>query len=268
MATDYLFKCRTNDAYVIKTLIELLHHTLKTACFQITPLGITLRMMDSNQKLLIDLKLDSDSFFGFFFSTKVENQCINIGINLNHFYRMLKSVKKRDSLIFFIEENNIHYLGIEIIPKDMNRKTISMITIQTLENLQIELPKKYNNSILVYSNEFSKMCKDMIPISSTLKIRATKHQIGFYSDVDAIFSREVLLPGDNDIMEKGEYIFEDIFETEHVSRILKISGLNDKINLIFEKNMPFHIFSKIGSLGTISLFIKSKKQIEDENNYI
>lgn len=268
MVEEYLFRCKTNDAYVIKTLVELLHHTLKTACFQITPLGLTLRMMDSNQKLLIDLKLESDNFFGFHFSTKVENQCINIGINLNHFYRMLKSVKKRDSLVFFIEENNIHYLGIEIIPKDMNRKTVSMITIQTLENLQIELPKKYDNSILVFSNEFSKMCKDMIPISSTLKIRATKHQIGFYSDVDAIFSREVFLPGDSQENETKEYIFEDVFETEHVSRILKISGLNDKINLIFEKNMPFHIYSKIGSLGSISLYIKSKKQIEDENNYI
>jgi hypothetical protein len=111
------------------------------------------------------------------------------------------------------------------------------------------------------------MCKDMIPISTTLKIRATKEQIGFYSDVDAIFSREVFLPGDTQNTEK-EYIFEDIFETEHISRILKISGLNDKINLIFEKNMPFHIHSKIGSLGNISLYIKSKKQIEDENNYI
>ena len=107
MSVDYLFKCTTNDAYVIKTLIELLHHTIKIACFQITPVGISLRMMDRNQQLLIDCSLKSENFFMYHFSTKVENQCINIGINLNHFYRMLKSIKKRDSLSLYIEENNI-----------------------------------------------------------------------------------------------------------------------------------------------------------------
>mgnify|MGYP003335485733 CR=1 FL=1 len=46
MSSEYLFKCKTNEAYVIKTLVELLHHTIKTACLHITPVGISLRMMN------------------------------------------------------------------------------------------------------------------------------------------------------------------------------------------------------------------------------
>ena len=99
---DNIFRCKTNDAYVIKTLIELLHHAIKIACFQITPSGIYLRMMNSNQNLLIDCNLKAENFQLFFFSTHIENQCINVGINLSHFYRMLKSIKKRDNLVLFI----------------------------------------------------------------------------------------------------------------------------------------------------------------------
>ena len=82
---DYLFKCKTNEAYVLKILMELLHHTVKLACFQICPSGIYLRMMDSNQKLLIDCVLRAENFSLFYFNPLVENQTINIGINLNHF---------------------------------------------------------------------------------------------------------------------------------------------------------------------------------------
>ena len=92
--SEYLFKCKTNDAYVLKILMELLHHTIKLACFQITPRGIFLRMMDSNQKLLIDCSLFSENFTLFYFDETVENQSIHIGVNLNHLYKMMKTIKK------------------------------------------------------------------------------------------------------------------------------------------------------------------------------
>lgn len=263
--TEYLFKCKTNEAYVLKILMELLHHTVKLACFQISPTGIYLRMMDSNQKLLIDCELKSENFSLFYFNKTIENQTINIGVNLNHFYKMLKSIKKRDSVCLYIEAGKTSDLGIQIIPKDFSRMTISLIKIQNIENLEIELPNTYSNSILVSSNEFCKMCKDMISISSTINVRAKRFYIGFYSDIHSVFSREVLLGNYQEELDKTEeYIFEEIFDTEHISRILKISGLHNSINLTFEKGMPFNIISKIGSLGTISLYLKSKKQIEDE----
>lgn len=263
--TDYLFKCKTNEAYVLKILMELLHHTVKLACFQICPTGIYLRMMDSNQKLLIDCQLKAENFNLYYFNPLVENQTINIGINLNHFYKMLKSIKKRDSVVLYIESGKTSELGIKIIPKDFSRITISLIKIQSIENLEIELPNTYSNSILVSSNEFCKMCKDMISISSTINVRAKKYQIGFYSDIHSVFSREVLLGNhQEDVNDSEDFIFEELFDTEHISRILKISGLHTNLNLTFEDKMPFNIVSKIGSLGNISLYLKSRKQIEEE----
>ena len=37
--TEYLFKCKTNEAYVLKKiLMELLHHTVKLAVFSNKPI--------------------------------------------------------------------------------------------------------------------------------------------------------------------------------------------------------------------------------------
>ena len=115
--TEYLFKCKTNKAYVLKILMELLHHTVKLACFQISPSGIYLRMMDSNQKLLIDCNLKAENFTLFYFNSEVENQTINIGVNLNHFYKMLKSIKKRDLNSKLVRRRGRVYVINKINPK-------------------------------------------------------------------------------------------------------------------------------------------------------
>ena len=146
-------------------------------------------MMNSNQNLLIDCNLKAENFQLFFFSTHIENQCINVGINLSHFYRMLKSIKIRDNLVLFIQEQNPHEIGIEIIPKDLSRKTISLIKIQNIENLNIELPIRYENSLLVHAN-FAKCAKILFQFLPLSVSRAKKYYIGFYSDVYAIFSRK------------------------------------------------------------------------------
>ena len=56
-------------------------------------------MMDTHRRILIDFHLKADNFSLYKF--KPENKLF-IGINLNHFHKMLKSVKKKDSIILFI----------------------------------------------------------------------------------------------------------------------------------------------------------------------
>jgi hypothetical protein len=78
---DYIFRCKTSDAYIFKIMIELLHNNIKTACFELTPKSITLRMMDSNRRTLVDLNLLAENFSMYYFSPTIESQNINIGIN-------------------------------------------------------------------------------------------------------------------------------------------------------------------------------------------
>lgn len=266
---EYLFRCKTSDAYTFKVLTELLHNIIKTACFEITPRRMVLRMMDSNRRTLVDLTLDADNFNLYYLSPSIEHQTLNIGLNLNHFYKMLRSIKKRDQLYLFILEKNITDLGIHIIPKDLSRVTNAFIKIQNIQNLDIELPGNYDQSILVSSNEFSKMCKDMFNMSNTISITTRKYSIGFLCNVGSVYSREVIL-GETHMTEQldrqdSEEVFTENYDTEQLSRILKIAGLHSTMIIKSKKNMPLNITSKVGIIGNISIFIKSKRQLEDEN---
>lgn len=267
---QYLFRCKTGDAYIFKILTELLHMIIKTACFEITSKSITLRMMDSNRRTLVDLVMFADHFNLYYLNPMIEGQVLNIGLNLNHFFKMLKSIKKRDQLFLFIEESSASDLGIHIIPKDHSRVTKAFVKIQNIQNLEIALPESYNHSILVASNEFSKMCKDMFNMSTSISITTKKYSIGFLCNVGSVYSREVLL-GEmtTESRDESDYdVFTEDYDTEQLSRILKIAGLHSNLVIKSKKNMPLQISSKIGTLGEINIFIKSKRQIEEESLHV
>lgn len=261
----YLFRAKTNDAYIIKILIELLHNNIKTGCFEITQEGIHFCMADSNRRTLIHIQLYQKDFNVFSLQ-----QPMNLGLNVNHFYKMLKSIKKKDSLVLFITDDRPTELGIQIIPKDHSRLTISYVRIQNIQNLEIMLPEPYHHSILVSASEFAKMCKDMFNISNTITVSANRWNVRFVCNLGSVYSRQVIL-GETEnehsaILASSApvYTFNDDFDAEQLSRIMKISGLSSNLNIHCEKQMPMMIRSKIGNLGVISIYIKSRQQIEEE----
>ena len=95
-----IFKAKTQEGYIIKVLGELLQHIIKTGCFVLDKNGITLRMMDSHRKKLVDLRLEASKFSIYKFKTDTKF----LGINLGYFYKMLKSIKKKDGVVLFIDE--------------------------------------------------------------------------------------------------------------------------------------------------------------------
>ena len=122
-----IFKAKTRGGYTIKILGELLQNNIKTACFEIDKNGIRLCMMDHHRTILLDLNLESDNFTVYKYKGKEK---MYIGINLTHFHKMLKSIKKRDSIQLFIDDKFPTDLGIKVIPKENNRITTSQVKIK------------------------------------------------------------------------------------------------------------------------------------------
>ena len=227
----YILKAKTQEGYIIKILGELLQNNIKTACFEVDNTGLKLRMMDSHRILLIDLFLDSKNFSIFKFK---KDKKLFLGINLIHFHKMLKSIKKKDSILLFISENEPTTLGIRVLPKENNRITTSYIKVQSIQNLDIELPTGYDTSIIVNSSEYQKMCKDMNNISSIININSEKLSIEFACNAGSVYSRCVTFGevsddlSDDDDKYNIEKYSED-FETEQLMRIMKIAGLNNTL---------------------------------------
>jgi len=262
----FIFRCKTHDAYIIKNMIELLQNNIKTGCFDISKEGIKLRMMDANKRMLFDIFLEASKFYNYTYNHDLS--VFYVGLNLNHLYKLLRTIKKKDSLHIFIKEQDISNLGIEIIPKDKSPPiTVSYIKIQNIQNLEIILPEPYEYSLLITSNGFSKMCKDMVTISHTMMINMHTHYVKFLSNIGNIYSREITL-GDTDSENDNDnaVLYIEEFDTEIFSRIVKIAGLNQNMYLHFSIDLPLLLKCNIGNLGQLAIYIKTKKQICSEIN--
>lgn len=264
-----IFKCKTSEAFLIKILAELLQNNIKTSCFVIDHRGIKLRMMDHHRKILIDITLDAESFSMYRFRA---DQPKSVGLNLNHFHKMLKTIKKKDSLQLFINDDFPTDLGIRVIPKENNRITTSTIKILNVQNLDIDLPGggSYGKPVIVPSSEYQKTIKDMNNIGNIINIVSKNFHIKFQSDAGGILKRKVEfgeLEDSDDDSEKEQVEYNQDFYTEQLIRICKISGLSTNLQMYTKENQPLLIRSSIGNIGKISIYIKSKEQLEQETNF-
>ena len=264
-----IFKAKTNNAYTIKILAELLQNNIKTACFEIDEDGIKLCMMDHHHTILIQVVLESENFTLYKYKSAEK---IYLGINLNHFHKMLKSIKKKDSMQLFINDESPNDLGIKVIPKENNRITTSFVKIQGIQTLDIDIPEGYGKPIIVPSSEYQKMCKDMAHIGSSINVVAKNFHIKFLCNAGGVMKRHVEFGemGDSDDEEENEDNIEynQDFDTEQLSRITKMAGLSTNMQIYPREGKPLLFKSGVGNLGKISIYIKSKDLLEQEKHIV
>lgn len=255
----------------MKILTELLQSNITSASFEIDEDGIFLRVMDQRRTILIDLVLNSDSFSVYKFRAK---ERLLLGICLTHLHKMLKTVKKRDSVEFLIDDKEPTDLMIKIIPKENNRTTTSSIKIQNTQNIAIDLPDTYGKPVIVPSSEFQKMCKGLAHISPSTRVTSRGFSIRFSSDNGGVMKRytefgeidDADSDGDYKEDEKDEYSEE--FDTDQLTRITKLSGLNNTMQIFPKKDCPLLFRSTVGTLGKISIYLKSKNLQENESRAV
>lgn len=245
----FLFKCSTNDGFMFKILGEILHNTLKVITLTINEKGIFSKVMDSHKKLLVDISMDAINFNYY--------NCKNpmfFGINVSHLYRIISSIKKKDSISLIIEEDNPTELQIVVIPKEKDHTEISCISIQNIQSLDIDVPENYNYPVHVSSAKFQKMCKDMLNIGKEIVVYGSDTSISFRCETPGIYKKKVSFGEEN-----SEEIPMYTFEVEQLVRISKISSLGNVLYVYLQENLPLKLQSNIGNIGKISIYIKNFK---------
>lgn len=249
-----LFKAKTNEGFNFKILGEVLHNTLKTISMSITQEGIFSTMIDAHKRLLIDIKLLSNNFSSY----SLNSQNLLFGINVAHLYKIISSLKKKDSLTLQIESDSPNELQIIVTPRERDHIEVSKISIQNIQSLDIEVPTNYSHPVHVSSSKFQKMCKDMLNIGKEIHVYGNKTFAIFECETPGIYKKEIHF-GEDVVVNTIEpsSITHYYFDAEQLVRISKISSLCSLLHIFLNDSLPLLLQTQVGSLGTISIFIKS-----------
>ncbi len=253
-----LFRAKTHEGYIFKILMELLKNTIQTACFDIQHTGIFLRMMDNKRQILVNLELHAKNFNVYELQSTTS---LKIGIQISQFYAMLKSIKKKDSLMLFIDEAQPSALQFYIHPQDNNRKSHSSIQIQEIQNLIMDVPTTYPHPVIIPSSEYQSTIKDITSINSNIRVELRKLALDVSACKENIVSRRVRF---GEIDDTTDLMYDEEFDTDVFSRISKIAALGKNLsvygNTVAYPGLPLQVQSSVGQLGSISIYIQSKRQ--------
>jgi proliferating cell nuclear antigen len=214
--------------------------------------GIRIIAMDNTKTLLIHVKLDADNFTTFHCKKKETN----IGVNLGHFYKLIKPLDKSDNLKLYINSDDKQQLMIKVDNPEKNKKSVSKLKLMDLNKKKLIVPKTEIDAVItINTGDFHKICKEMSQIADFIEIRCTKNQLTFTCKGDCIENSTSFDAGDNGVrirfVTKKADIIQGIFELKYIVMFTKCANICTDIQIYMKNNYPLCINYTVATLGKI-----------------
>ena len=265
---DYSFYAEFQKGHTLKSTIDILNSSKIPRCpIHISPGLVEIRISNANNSILYNIRLDHKSM-----SCKKERY---FSVNLKHLARLLKNVKKKDSLTLFFTNENQGNLGIIIQPakqSDMPRKEQLYITIHeedldlcidSLENADDGEPI-YNVKDMIKASikttEYQRL-KELKKISKNVNVKLDKGYISFMPVGEVVFGGELSFGVSLD-----KPVYNNEFFIEHFIAITKVSGVSTIMSFIppVDPDYPLKVLLDIHEYGTMCIYIKTVEQLESD----
>lgn len=268
---DYIFYAFTPDGYIIKVLVEVLQNCLTAeAHFNFEKTGVSLCMTDEHNKILVMLDIPIANFDSPYICKKNSS----LAVDLKQFHKLLKNVKKKDSLALFLIPSRVNNLGIKIIPNvgQNNSQMIekNFIGIKTITKQITKIPKGYRIPIVIPSSVYQKMCKKIATVSgsknNTSIVVQKNNFISFNCYAEGLSAVEIEYGSYNS--EEEDVVYKGNFSNSMLLSLQKIPGLSERTKISAPKDpgYPIKFTIAVGSIGTMEIFVKTAEQIQYEEN--
>lgn len=250
--------------------------------------GMRILGVDPSKVVLIDLKLNAENFTKF--SSSKEK--ITIGLNLGYLHKLIKSHDKDDILSMYQDHDDPNNINIKFDNTNKKKSKITKLKLLDLNKEVITMQEiKWEAIILMKSNEFHKLCREMSLLSDFMEIKCLPDKvifscIGEYADTTVTYKVKTdkddtceedisIVHIANDEKRKGEkvsQIIQGIFELKNLVLFGKCGSLSEEVEIFMRNNGALIIRYTVGTLGRLFLCISpvtvevNKDQLEDKND--
>ena len=259
-SSPYLLEAKTIKSGTIRTLIEALKEPLTDVNWEFSPSGIRVLSMDNAHIVLVHLKLEADKFEYYKCSKKYI-----IGINMNNFFKIIKSLTNSDTLTFFLEKKDETKLGIKIENGDKNTRSIFRMKTLDINVDDIDVPEPtFSSHITMPSVDFQKICRDMKMIADRVEIKCVGNQLSFtaigdFAEQETVIIQNEIATGDTapkadsvtKIETDDDTIFQGTYFLEQLVSFTKCTSLCNTVEIFMKNDYPLIIRYKVSCIGEV-----------------
>jgi proliferating cell nuclear antigen len=264
-SNNKIIELKTVQTNSFKTLFESLKEILTDINLEFSKDGMKIISMDPRtQTILVHLKLEHDKFEYYYCKEK-----IIIGINLPNFFKAVKTITNNDTLTLYINMDNQNQIGIKIENSEKNYLTNYFLNLIEVDENKVEIvPPKFEYILTMPSNEFNKVCRDMLSFSDTIEIKSINSQIIFSCKGDIAEQETIMGEATNGLYyvksTNNNNIIQGYYNLKHLVLFAKCTSMCNSITIYLKNSFPIVIEFAVGSLGELKLALAPKMMINDD----
>lgn len=259
--SKYIFHLWTSKTQPIKYLTELLKDLLTDGNLECNADGIKLLSIDSGRTVLIHMKLFKDGFEDY----KCEQPVI-LGINLEHFFRIIKNLENQDTLKLFVTKENVNRIGIERFNKEENINNTIYQSLIDIPVTQRDIPSPTFNSVIIISSaRFQKICREISQFSDKIEIMVVNNTLIFKGYNESASQEIQIKPTSNGMQFEAntpDEIVQGVFKLKSLVQFSKCANLSNTLKIMIRNNYPIVISAEMPGLGFIRLCLAP--EVEEE----
>ena len=257
---DYVFYLWTSKTPPIKYLTELLRDLLTEGNFECNSDGIKLRAVDAGRIVLVHTKLEGSKFEDYYCPNPIV-----MGLNMEDFFKIIKNMENSDTLKLFIHKKNLNVLGIETYCKEENTCDTTYLNLMDLSNNDLNIPPiEFDNVIVMSSNRFQKICRNIHNFSERIEIECVGSELCFRGCNTNVKQECKIKPTENGMKfiqnENPDEIIQGEFDLKHLVLFSKCSNLSNTIQLHIKNDFPLVIKCDVSNIGQIKLCLAPQSE--------
>lgn len=245
---EYLFRLKTVQTSSFRTLIEGLKDVLTDVNWTFDETGVKVLCMDGNHVSLVSLKLEAGNFELY--------ECVKkmtVGINMNNFFVLIKTVNTNDMLTLGIKKSRPNELQIVMENTEKNTKTSLYLKLLDMDEPTLTIPTtEFDDVITMSSVDFQHLCRDMLQISDILHI-FNDGDVMKFSCKGVFAERETTITGSSTHLSsdapRKKNAVNGSYSLKHLNLFTKCTGLCQIIELYLKNDYPLLIKYSVASLG-------------------
>ena len=228
------------------------------ATFDITPDGVSLRVMDPSRVAMVDAELPSGFFDGGYTCTEP----MKLSVNLTELLKLLKRAGKEESVELSIDDKTGRLL---IIIQGKYARNFNMPTLEASDE-EAPTPKiSFNVKAKTTTNGLSQAIEDAQLVSDHVRIEAEPEKLTFSASGDIMGATITLPKGSDTLLELDvKENAKATFSLSYLSEIIKAaSAISDIATLEFSTDMPVKIDFQQTKEGKLAFYLAPRIMTEE-----
>ncbi|KAH0562619.1 DNA polymerase delta processivity factor [Trichoglossum hirsutum] len=252
-------EARLEQALLLKRVVEAIKDLVQDCNFDCNDTGIALQAMDNSHVALVSMLLKAEAF-----SPYRCDRNIPIGINLTSLTKVLRCAQN-DDILTLKAEDSPDTINLTFESSESDRLSEYDIKLMDIDQDHLGIPEtEYAATITMPSAEFQRICRDLIALSESVSIEATKEGVKFSCAGD-IGNGSVTLRSHTNV-EKPELNVEiDLaepvaltFSLKYLVNFCKASALSGSVKLCLSNEVPLLVEYGLSGSSWLRFYLAPK----------